>query len=111
MPVFVVFALTIAPLIACAPVPPANQSVEIADENAIIIWDSSSQTEHLNRRATFNTEAKDFGFLVPTPSQPQLVESDDTAFAESSRITAPKVVSKRERPAAAAAWDAPNREA
>lgn len=92
MPIFVVIAMTVAPLIACAPAPPANQPVEIADESAVIVWDSASQTEHFIRRASFKTEAKDFGFLVPTPSQPQLAESDDAAFAELARITAPKIV-------------------
>jgi hypothetical protein len=54
--------------------------VAIADESAIIIWDPDSNTEHFIRRATFTTQAKDFGFLVPTPTQPALAEAGDEAF-------------------------------
>jgi hypothetical protein len=65
--------------------------VEIAEESAVIIWDASSKTEHFIRRATFKTDAKDFGFLVPTPSKPKLAEADDSVFHELERITAPPV--------------------
>jgi hypothetical protein len=91
--------------LALLPEPPAapacavavNQSVEIADESAIIIWDANTKTQHFIRRATFNTTASDLGFLVPTPSKPTLTEADDKAFAELATITAPKIV-KETRP-------------
>jgi hypothetical protein len=86
------------PVLACAAAPPHSTSVAIADESAIIIWDEPSQTEHFIRRASFTTEAKDFGFLVPTPTQPSLAEASDEAFTELAKITAPKVV-KQQRPA------------
>ena len=70
IPILAVFAISLTPLVACAPAPREGQIVEIADESAVIIWDSASQTEHFIRRASFKTEATDFGFLVPTPSQP-----------------------------------------
>jgi len=76
----------------CAVAPPNNKPVEIADESAIIVWDSASGTEHFIRRATFKSAAQDFGFLVPTPTKPELAEADDAAFKELARITAPKVV-------------------
>jgi hypothetical protein len=82
---------------ACAAVPPRNASVAIADESAIILWDEPSQTEHFIRRALFTTEAKDFGFLVPTPTQPTLAEVSDEAFTLLAKITAPKIV-KEKRP-------------
>src|SRR5262249_24938181 len=43
-------------------------------------------------------DAKDFGFLVPTPSKPELAEASDEAFTELARITAPRVETKT-RPA------------
>lgn len=73
----------------CAVAPRAGQHVDIAEESAIIIWDSATKTEHFIRRASFKTEAKDFGFLVPSPSKPTLSSADDTAFGELERITAP----------------------
>jgi hypothetical protein len=69
-------------------------AVAIATESAIILWDSSSKTQHFIRRASFNTEARDFGFLVPTPTKPTLAEASDEAFADLARITAPKVVTR-----------------
>jgi hypothetical protein len=82
---------------ACSVASPANKPVEIADESAIIVWDSASSTQHFIRRATFKSAADDFGFLVPTPTKPELAEVDDAAFKELARITAPKVV-KQPRP-------------
>jgi hypothetical protein len=82
---------------ACGVAYPHNQPVEIASESAIIIWDEATKTEHFIRRASFSTQAKDFGFLVPTPSEPTMHEADDDAFKELAEITKPRV-EKRQRP-------------
>jgi hypothetical protein len=82
---------------ACAVAPPRNKPVEIADESAIIIWDSKSKTEHFIRRATFKSYADDFGFLVPTPTEPKLDEAGDKAFTELATITAPRVVTQTQQ--------------
>jgi hypothetical protein len=66
--------------VGCAAAPPFGATVRIADESAIIIWDASSKTEHFIRRATFSSSAHDFGFLVPTPTKPELAEAEDDAF-------------------------------
>src|SRR5439155_1257195 len=65
--------------------------------SAIIIWDEGTKTQHFIRRASFETEAPDFGFLVPTPTQPTLAEADNEAFDTLAKITAPEVV-KQPRP-------------
>jgi uncharacterized protein DUF2330 len=83
----------------CAVAPPLNKVVEIADESAIIIWDRWSSTEHFIRRATFRSAAQDFGFLVPTPTKPDLSEASDEAFSKLARVTAPRIV-KQPQPAA-----------
>ena len=86
---------------ACAPAPMRGVVVEVASESAIIIWDAKTKTQHFIRRATFtatgkdSTPVKDFGFLVPTPSQPVLEEADDKAFDELAKITAPKTVTEK----------------
>lgn len=54
---------------ACAPAPRPGQFVRIAEESAIVIWDETTRTQHFIRRATFDTDAPDFGFLVPTPNR------------------------------------------
>jgi hypothetical protein len=99
LPVFAAaLFLAPAPAGACAVAPHANQSVQIADESAIIVWDEASKTEHFIRRASFQTDARDFGFLVPTPTQPYLAESDDEAFKTLAKVTEPEIV-KQPRPA------------
>lgn len=74
-------ALLPKPARACAPAYPPDALVRIADESAIIVWDEASKTEHFIRRATFTSSADDFGFLVPTPTKPDLAEAPDSVFA------------------------------
>jgi hypothetical protein len=76
---------------ACAVVRPVKGTVTIADESAIIIWDAKSKTQHFIRRASFTTDVQDFGFLVPTPTKPDLAEARDEAFRVLAEITAPVV--------------------
>jgi hypothetical protein len=83
---------------ACGTASPLNKPVEIADETAIIIWDAKSKTQHFIRRASFRTEASDFGFLVPTPTQPTLAEASDEAFSTLAKITEPRIVTKPRPP-------------
>jgi hypothetical protein len=82
------------PARGCAVAPPRNKYVDIAEETALIVWDSQSKTEHFIRRASFQTDVDNFGFLVPTPTQPELHEADDKAFDELARITAPQIVTQ-----------------
>ena len=82
-------ALSAGPILACAIAPSGNKPVAIADESAIIIWDAANKTQHFIRRASFQSAAPDFGFLVPTPSKPELAEASDAAFAHLARVTAP----------------------
>jgi len=84
-------SLVARPALTCAPAPPPGKSVSIADESALIVWDSGSATERFIRRASFTTDADDFGFLVPTPYLPQLTEVDDDLFTTLERITAPEI--------------------
>jgi Uncharacterized protein conserved in bacteria (DUF2330) len=98
--------------LACAPAGRMGEEIHIAEESAIIIWDAAAKTQHFIRRASFETKAKDFGFLVPTPTVPQLAEADDEAFEQLKRITAPPVrqhdpMVKSEAPKAPAAAKAP----
>jgi hypothetical protein len=82
---------------ACCPAPPSGKPVVNADQTVILIWDAPSKTEHFIRRASFKSEADDFGFLVPTPQKPELDESGDGAFPLLAKVTAPEVI-KRSAP-------------
>ena len=77
--------------LACCPVAPANSHVINTDQSVIILWDKEQQTQHFIRRANFKTDAKDIGFIVPSPSRPQLEESGDAAFDTLAHITAPTI--------------------
>ena len=75
----------------CATVSPKQgANVGIATESAIILWDPQEKIEHFIRRASFTTQAKDFGFLVPTPTQPKVTEADDAIFDRLEKLTEPK---------------------
>lgn len=78
----------------CAPAPPEGASVAIVDEEAVIVWDPATKTEHFVRRARFDTEAKAFGFLVPTPSVPELEAVDDSVFDTLAAAIEPETVVK-----------------
>src|SRR5688572_6739034 len=79
------------PAAACAPAPPEGASVVIAQEEAVIVWDDAKKLEHFVRRAVFDTKARDFGFLVPTPTQPELAEASDAVFATLLQRTRPEI--------------------
>jgi hypothetical protein len=82
------FEANLAP--ACCPVPPSGKPVVNADQAVIILWDPATKTEHFIRQASFKSQADDFGFLIPTPAQPELDESGNEAFSYLQRLTEPE---------------------
>ena len=83
---------TITPSLGCCAVTVARGNVVNADQSVIMIWDKEKQTQHFIRQANFKTDAKDVGFIVPSPSRPQLEESGNGAFDTLKDITAPYVM-------------------
>lgn len=77
--------------LGCCPAPPPGKPVVNADQTVIIIWDAANKTQHFIRQASFKSEADDFGFLVPSPNQPELNESGNDAFPNLLKVTAPPV--------------------
>jgi hypothetical protein len=75
---------------ACCPAPPSGKAVVNADQTVIMIWDAASKTQHFIRQASFKSDADDFGFLVPTPTQPDLQESGNDAFPFLRKLTEPE---------------------
>src|SRR5881296_2056014 len=75
---------------ACCPAPPQGKPVVNADQTVVIIWDAATKTQHFIRQASFKSEADDFGFLVPTPSQPELEESGNETFPFLLKLTEPE---------------------
>lgn len=90
----IVFASGDTPRVtACCPSPRAGQTVINADQTVIIIWDAATQTEHFIRKASFKTDGDDFGFLIPSPSQPELSESGEDTFSFLQQLTEPEIKS------------------
>ncbi|HEX8915650.1 MAG TPA: DUF2330 domain-containing protein [Humisphaera sp.] len=79
------------PADACCPAPPPGRAVVNADQTVVLLWDPATRTQHFVRRASFKGDAADFGFLVPSPTQPELSESGDAAFPVLADLTAPEV--------------------
>src|SRR5262252_8742637 len=87
------------PAQGCCPVYPPGKLVVNADQTVIIIWDAATKTQHFIRQASFKSEADDFGFLVPSPTEPELDESGNDTFPYLYDITKPKVITQT-RPSA-----------
>jgi hypothetical protein len=79
------------PAHACAAAYPRGKSVRIATESALIVWDDKTKTQHFIRRASFQSDVPYFGFLVPTPTPPDLAEVDDKVFQSLEDWTKPEV--------------------
>jgi hypothetical protein len=83
------------PTPACCPAGRDGQSVVNADQTVIILWDAAAKTQHFIRQASFKSEGDDFGFIVPSPSQPTLAESGNEAFAYLRKLTEPEVIKRK----------------
>jgi len=66
-----------------------------ADQSVIIVWDAATKMQHFIRKASFKSEGDDFGFLVPSPTQPKLAESGNDAFPALYDLTKPEVIEKK----------------
>lgn len=86
-----VWAISERPTSACCPAPPWNFPVVNADQTVIIVWDAVRQTQHFIRTANFASKADDFGFIVPSPTEPELDESGGEAIPLLAQLTAPEV--------------------
>ena len=82
----VLFTILFTPvhLPACCPVFRDGSPVQIADQKVLLIWDSVTKTEHFIREATFSADQDShengFGFLVPSPSVPDIAAADGSIF-------------------------------
>jgi hypothetical protein len=90
--VVVLLGTRVLPAMACATLTPRPEdAVVVTDESAIIVWDEAKKREHFIRGATFESAAKDIGFLVPSPSTPELKAADRGAFEILKKALEPKV--------------------
>lgn len=76
-------------VLACCAVSRPGRVVVNADQTVLMIWNAKTKTQHFIRQASFKSDASDVGFLVPSPSKPELAETDQAVFETLKRITAP----------------------
>jgi hypothetical protein len=77
---------------ACAAAPRRGEFIDVNSEEAIIVYDAKTKTEHFIRRSNFRTQSSDFGFLVPTPTKPEIGETPSSVFMTLHSATAPRRV-------------------
>jgi Uncharacterized protein conserved in bacteria (DUF2330) len=92
---------------ACCPAPPSGKPVVNADQTVILLWDAANRTQHFIRKASFKSEADDFGFIVPSPTLPELNESGDEAFPYLLDLTKPEVKTVWQPPSIGCALHSP----
>lgn len=80
--------------VACCPAWRLGEPVRIADQRILVAWDPVTGIEHFVREARFagQSGATNFGFLVPTPSEPDLAEADGAIFDALAETSKPRVV-------------------
>lgn len=71
---------------ACALLSSEDTTVQVDGEEVLIVWDAEASREHLIRHIGFQGDAEDFGFLVPTPSEPEVAEVTGTPFETLFRL-------------------------
>lgn len=52
----------------------------LAYEQALIVYDAKSSKEHFVREVTFDGASESFGFVVPTPTRPEVAKVDKSPF-------------------------------
>lgn len=75
----------------CIPVTSDASLVPVANEQALIVWNPAAKTEYFTRQAEFGGDGKPFGFLVPTPTKPELTESPSYLFDGLRLAIAPRI--------------------
>ncbi|MEZ4221314.1 MAG: DUF2330 domain-containing protein [Polyangiaceae bacterium] len=90
-----VFAATLLPLLACLipsdaaacggfflrPALEGERRPSLSYEQTLILFDEGKHREHFIRDVTFNAAGETFGFVVPTPSRPQVDKVKKSPFA------------------------------
>ncbi len=90
---FSLLIMTVPTFACCTAWRLGEEPVQITAQEVLVVWDAGKRTEHFVRRANFESKdaREDFGFLVPTPTQPKLSEVPDVVFHQLGEIIKPKV--------------------
>lgn len=69
-------------------IPPVGKVVHETEQKAVIFYDEG--VEHLFLSITFQGDADNFAWIVPTPSQPEVGKSSDRVFTRLDELTKPE---------------------
>ncbi len=86
--------LRVHPARACCPAWRPGQPVRIANQQILVVWDPATRIEHFIREAKFAAGARQdgFGFLVPSPTVPEIAAADGAVFEQLNDRIKPRVV-------------------
>ncbi len=76
---------------ACGVAYPAGSYARVAGERAVIVWDAATKREHFIRRPTFDGDAKDFGYFMPTPTVPDVSKESNALIDKVASLASPLV--------------------
>lgn len=68
--------------------PPPDYFMNESEQKAVIVYEQGRETLILS--ITFAGDAKDFGWVIPTPSRPEIDKSSDEIFTSLTDLTAPQ---------------------
>lgn len=68
--------------------PPKDFYIRSSNQKAVIIYEKGQETLILSTQ--FKGNAKDFGWVIPVPSRPEVSKSSDELFTSLNDLTAPK---------------------
>ncbi|MDH4387732.1 MAG: DUF2330 domain-containing protein [Fimbriimonas sp.] len=60
--------------------------VRFLDQQDIVVWNHKTKTEHFIRKANFEVEGKQMGFIAPSPTVPVLALADPVAFKDLEKM-------------------------
>ena len=84
------------PANACCPAWRRGEPVRIADQQILVVWDPVTRVEHFIREAKFaatpGARQEGFGFLVPSPTVPEIAAADNAVFGHLNDRIKPRIV-------------------
>lgn len=89
-----VSVLLLSAVVACCSVARSGSPIVNADQTVVIIWNKATKEQHFIRKATFATKEQNFGFIIPSPSEPELAEARSEVFDYLSKWTEPEIIRK-----------------
>ena len=72
---------------ACSYFAAIDRDINQPSQAAFITWNPRTKTEAFTVKPKFEGNAKDFGMVVPTPSQPKLKEAPKDIFKDLALFT------------------------